>query len=52
MDRFVERKNIEHYISQLKAETDPIKRKMLETLLTEETAKQVSHAKGNSGLDE
>jgi hypothetical protein len=52
MDRFIEWQNVEHYINQLKTETDPIKRKMPETLLAEETAKQASHPKGKSGFDE
>ncbi|MGC2078180.1 MAG: hypothetical protein WA728_19525 [Xanthobacteraceae bacterium] len=45
MDRFIERQNIAHYVEQLKTETDPIKREMLQQLLAEGKAKQVSHAK-------
>ncbi len=44
MEKFIERQNIAHYIDQLKTETDPIKRKILQNLLAEETAKQASHA--------
>jgi hypothetical protein len=47
MDQFVERQNIARYVDQLKTEKDPIKRAMLERLLAEENAKQVSH--GNVG---
>jgi hypothetical protein len=39
MDKFIERKNIAHYIDQLKTETDPTKRNTLQTLLTEETCR-------------
>lgn len=49
MDRFVERKNIAHYVNQLKIQTDPAKRKMLQTLLVEEQAKLASH--GTVNLD-
>jgi hypothetical protein len=45
MDGFVERQNIAHYIKQLKTETDPIRRVMLEQLLAEEKVKQASHVK-------
>jgi hypothetical protein len=44
MDNFIERLNIAHYLEQLKTVTDPIKREMLQQLLVEEKAKQVSHA--------
>jgi hypothetical protein len=44
MDNFIERLNIVHYLEQLKTVTDPIKREMLQHLLVEEKAKQVSHA--------
>jgi hypothetical protein len=40
---FVERQNIAHYINQLSKETAPIKRAMLQRLLTEEMVKQASH---------
>ena len=43
MDRFVERQNIAHFEDQLKTEADPIKRAMLQRLLTEEKAKQAAH---------
>ncbi len=52
MDKFIERKNIAHYIDQLKTENDRIKRKTLQTLLTEETAKLASYATDKSRLDE
>ena len=39
MDKFIERKNIAHYIDQLKTETDPTERNTLQTLLTEETCR-------------
>jgi hypothetical protein len=45
MERFIERQNIAHYEDQLKTETDPIKRAMLQRLTTEEKAKQTSHVK-------
>ncbi len=45
MEDFVERLNIDHYVQQLKTETDPIKRTMLSRLLVEEEAKQASHLK-------
>jgi hypothetical protein len=44
VDNFIERLNIAHYLEQLKTVTDPIKREMLQQLLVEEKAKQVSHA--------
>jgi hypothetical protein len=43
MDRFVERQNIAGFEDQLKAETDPIKKAMLQRLLAEEKIKQASH---------
>ena len=43
MDRFIERQNIAHYVDQLKTQTDPIKRAMLQKLLAEEKIKQASH---------
>ena len=39
MDKLIERKNIAHYIDQLKTETDPTERNTLQTLLTEETCR-------------
>ena len=48
MEKFIERQNIAHYVDQLKTETDPTKRKILQTLLAEETAKQASHATDKS----
>ena len=36
MEKFVERQNIAHFEDQLKAETNPVKRSMLERLLAEE----------------
>ena len=45
MEKFVERQNIEHYVKQLKTETDPIRITMLQRLLVEEEAKQASHLK-------
>ena len=42
MDKFIARENIAHYTQQLIAETDPIKREMLQKLLTEEMVKQAS----------
>ena len=39
MDRFVKRQNIEHYKELLKAESDPAKRRAIETLLREEEVK-------------
>jgi hypothetical protein len=44
MDQFVERQNIAHYEEQLKTQTDPLKRVMLQRLLAEEKARQASHA--------
>jgi site-specific recombinase XerD len=44
MDNFIERLNIAHYLEQLKTVTDPIKREMLQQLLVEEKAKQVSQS--------
>jgi predicted phosphatase len=44
MDNFIERQNIAHYLEQLKIVTYPIKREMLQQLLVEERAKQISHA--------
>jgi hypothetical protein len=45
MDQFVERQNIAHYLEQLKTETDPIKRAMLQKLLAEEKSnRQARHA--------
>jgi hypothetical protein len=40
MNIFIKRQNIAHYAEQLKTETDPIKREMLQQLLAEEKAKQ------------
>jgi hypothetical protein len=45
MEKFIERQNIEHYVAQLKTETDPVKRTMLQRLLAEEKAKTASHSK-------
>ncbi len=45
MEKFVERRNIAHYVDQLSTETDPIKRTMLQRLLAEEKARQASHVK-------
>jgi hypothetical protein len=36
MKTFVERQNVVHYIDQLKAETDPVKRNVVLKLLAEE----------------
>jgi len=52
MDKFIERKNIAHYIDQLNTQADQIKRKTLQTLLTEEVAKLASRATDKSRLDE
>jgi hypothetical protein len=41
---FVERQNVAHYIDQLKAETDPVKRDTLLQLLAEEKTKQIKAA--------
>jgi hypothetical protein len=41
--RFVERQNVAHYKELLKVETDPIRRAILQRLLSEEEAKQASH---------
>ena len=41
MKAFVERKNVEHYVDQLKTETDPVKRNVVLKLLAEEEVKQV-----------
>jgi hypothetical protein len=40
MDDFIERQNILHFTDRLKVETDPAKRAMLLTLLTEEEMKR------------
>jgi hypothetical protein len=40
MDDFVERQNILHFTDRLKVETDPAKRAVLLTLLTEEEMKR------------
>jgi len=40
MEAFVERKNVERYIDQLKTETDPVKRNVVLKLLAEEEVKQ------------
>jgi hypothetical protein len=45
LEKFIERKNIAHYLDQLKTETDPIKRATLQTLLAEERIKQAGHGK-------
>ena len=45
MEKFIERQNIAHYEDQLKAESDPVKRAMLERLLAEEKVKQASGAR-------
>lgn len=37
---FVERANMARYIGQIKTETDPVKHKVLTTLLAEEKEKQ------------
>jgi len=47
MEKFIERQNIAHYVDQLKTETDRIKRKVLEILLAEETAKQAVTLRAN-----
>ncbi len=39
MDKFIERQNIAHYEDQLKTETEPIKRTMLQKLLPEAKVK-------------
>jgi hypothetical protein len=44
---FVECQNIVSYAQKLKTEIDPLKRKILIGLLTEEKAKQASHLKRN-----
>lgn len=41
---FIERRNITHYIDQLKVETDPVRRDMLLRLLAEEEAKRIKAA--------
>jgi hypothetical protein len=41
MKAFVERQNVEHYVDQLKTETDPVKRNVVLKLLAEEEVKQV-----------
>ena len=41
MEAFVERKNVERYIDQLKTETDPVKRNVVLKLLAEEEVKRV-----------
>ena len=45
MEKFIERQNIANFLGQLKTEADPIKRTMLQRLLTEEKFKQSSHDK-------
>ena len=44
---FIECQNIVRYVEKLKTEIDPLKRKRLIELLTEEKAKQASHLKRN-----
>ena len=39
MERFVKRKNIEHYRDMLKTITDPAQRRVIEKLLREEEAR-------------
>ena len=41
---FIERLNIKHYVDQLKAEADPVRRDMLRKLLAEEEAKHLKSA--------
>jgi hypothetical protein len=47
MDKTVADLNIEHFKKLLAAETDPVKRQMIERLLTEEEAK-LALARANS----
>jgi hypothetical protein len=39
MERFIKRKNIEHYREMLKTTTDPARRRVIKKLLREEEAK-------------
>jgi hypothetical protein len=48
MEKFIERQNITNYLDQLKTETDPTRRDMLQKLLAEESVKQASHTKDKS----
>ncbi len=43
MERIVERRSIVIYLDQLKTETDPIKRDVLERLLIQEIDKRTRH---------
>ena len=43
MEKSIERQNVAYYLDQLKTETDPIKRRMLEKLLIEELGKDANH---------
>jgi hypothetical protein len=45
MDKFIERRNIAHYVDQLKTEKDSITRATLQALLDEERGKLASFAK-------
>jgi hypothetical protein len=44
MKTFVERQNVVHYIDQLKAETDPVKRNVVLKLLADEEVKRIKVA--------
>jgi hypothetical protein len=46
MERFIERQNIAKFTSQLQAETDPVKRATLQSLLKAEEAKLAAHDRG------
>jgi hypothetical protein len=49
VERFIERQNIARFTDQLRTETDLTKRKMLQTLLAEENAKEASHVRRSLG---
>ena len=43
MDEFVERQNITRFTTLLLAETDTVKRELLQRLLTDEMVRQANH---------
>jgi hypothetical protein len=46
IEKFIARQNIAHFTSQLTTETDPVKRELLQKLLTEEMVKQAQAESG------
>jgi hypothetical protein len=48
MENFIARQNVAHYLDQLRIETDPIKRAMLEKLLAEEKDRLATESRASA----